>query len=766
MTPKWPILTPTTDLPPSDCRMTDFSITSVKESKAFDLLHPKVQRWIWQKGWNELRDIQESAIPALLAGERDIIIAAATASGKTEAAFLPIVSKLAERETKPGDGFEALYIGPLRALINDQFGRLESLCEALEIPVVKWHGDVSASVKARARKAPKGIILITPESLEAMLMRSGTDGVRLFRSLAYIVIDELHAFIDMPRGKQLQSLVHRVDRFAGHHVQRVGLSATLADMKQAATFLRPLKPDHVDIIQSAASGQELKLQLRGYLNPAIVDQKAEENESPRAALTAICRHLFETLRGSRNLIFAGSRQCVEEISATLTDLCEQERVPGEFLAHHGSLARAYREHAEARMKDEQLPVSIVCTSTLELGIDIGNIESVAQIGPGHTVSGMRQRLGRSGRRTGQPAVFRGYVIEQEHISDIHPIDTLRPDTIQTIAMIELMLQRWNEPANEHCYHMTAFMHQVLALICQHGGMTAQQIWDELVASGIFSHLDRPLFIKILRRMGHANVSLLEQTPDGSLLLGAEGEHITSAFDFYAVFETPQEYRVVCQGREIGRLPMNSPYKAGNLLIFGGRYWKVFEVDTDRREILVVKSRGGRAPIFGGDGAPQSYTVVSEMRRLYEDIAIPRYLDAQAIEFLHDARRSFATYNLHQRSVIPYADGFILFPWLGSPGQVALQLALTSNQIAATIRSVTIEIQRCEKRQLQNGLENIVNGASITPESLAMSMSEKTIDKFDHFLDDELQAKNFAGARLDISKLRIVAQRLLDDLVSD
>lgn len=736
--------------------------SNTRESQAFDLLHPKVQRWIWRQGWEDLRDIQEISIPALAAGEQDVIIAAATASGKTEAAFLPIVSRLAKAEMKPGDGFGAIYISPLRALINDQFGRLESLCEELEIPVFKWHGDVSASIKARARKKPEGIVLITPESLEALLMRSGMDGARLFRSLSHIVIDELHAFMDVPRGKQMQSLLHRVERMAGRRIPRVGLSATLSDMRLAANFLRPLQPENVKILQSASSGQELKLQLRGYLNPAKAEE-SEDDDTPNIAFEAVCKHLFETLRGSRNLIFAGSRQRVEEVSAKLTDMCESSGVPGEFLAHHGSLARAYREDAESRMKDERLPASIVCTTTLELGIDIGNIESVAQIGPGHTVSGMRQRLGRSGRRAGQPAIFRAYVMEQDFTADIHPADALRPDTVQAVAMIELMLKRWNESPNPKRYHMTALIHQILALICQYGGITAKQAWDHLIESGVFANIDKPLFVEILKRMGDPETRLLEQAPDGTLLLGEMGERITSTFDFYAVFETPEEYRVVFHGKEIGRLPMALPYQEGHLLIFGGRYWKVLEVDAARHEILVDKGKGGIPPKFGGDGGPQSDVVVAEMRRIYEDVAIPRYLDQQAIDLLHQARQSFTAYELQNRSVMSYGDGFILLPWLGSSGQLALQLALISNHLNASSQSITIEIPRCSKDDLQKGLKKIAEGGPTSPASLAMLLPEKTIDKFDRFLDAELQAKNFAAARLDTSRLKEVAAMLLADL---
>jgi ATP-dependent Lhr-like helicase len=302
---------------------------------AFDLLHPKVQRWIYEQGWEELRDIQERSIPVLLDGSRDAIVAAATASGKTEAAFLPILSSLARLDEEGrADGFGALYVSPLKALINDQFRRLEELCERLELPVFKWHGDVAASTKQRARSTGRGVVLITPESLEALLVRRGGEARGLFRHLPYVVVDELHAFIGEPRGKQLQSLLHRLDRVAGRRVTRVGLSATLADLAVAAAFLRPDEPSRVEILEAKAASLHLKLRLRGYVDPVVPPTgpgSAPSEEAPGPAEAAMASHLFHTLRGRKGLLFAGSRRKVELFSKALGDLCERAGIPGEFL---------------------------------------------------------------------------------------------------------------------------------------------------------------------------------------------------------------------------------------------------------------------------------------------------------------------------------------------------------------------------------------------------------------------------------------------------
>ena len=247
-------------------------------SSAFHLLDKRIQRFIWAEGWAALRDAQEAAIPLILPADRDVLIAAATAAGKTEAAFLPALTHLLQQG---GRGL-ILYVSPLKALINDQFGRLEQLCAQLDVPVWPWHGDVTANRKARFRQEPRGVLLITPESLEAMLCLRGSGMAALFAGLHFTVVDELHAFIGTERGKQLQSLLHRLEQAIDRTVPRIALSATLGDMALAAAYLRPGRGEKVARIESAAAGNGLKILVKGYQEPAIIktvqiDQAAEED---------------------------------------------------------------------------------------------------------------------------------------------------------------------------------------------------------------------------------------------------------------------------------------------------------------------------------------------------------------------------------------------------------------------------------------------------------------------------------------------------------
>jgi len=733
-------------------------------STAFDLLHEGVRRWIWRQGWTELRDIQERSIPVLLEGQRDLIIAAGTASGKTEAAFLPIVSRLAVDERKYGAGFEAIYISPLRALINDQFGRMETLCEEVEIPVWKWHGDVAGSVKERARKRPQGILLTTPESLEAILVRRGNEAARLFAALGYMVIDEMHAFMDAERGRQLQSLLNRIEIAAGHPVVRVGLSATLADMRTSAAFLRPPNPDGVEILESTMGSQALSLQVRGYIQPRlkISGESSDEGEVPEnTADMEIARHLFDTLRGHRSLIFAGSRRNVELYTVRLCGLCEALGVPEEFFAHHGSLSREHREEAEQRLKEEDRPGSIVATTTLELGIDVGHIDSVSQIGPGHTVSGMRQRLGRSGRRAGQSSVMRVYTTEMAIDERIHPVDAMRPSTVQAIAMLNLMLRRWNEPSQVGRLHLSTLMQQILALIAQHGGLTVKQGWNRLIESRVFPEIDQALYIDVLRRMKHPEVKLIEQAPDGTLLPGEEGERVINDRGFYAVFMTPDEFKVVTdRGRSLGTLPVDNPVMPEQLIIFAGRRWRVLEIDNQRREILVTRAYGGVPPKFGGEGLPPADEVVAEMRRVYEDIAVPRFLDKVALELLTEAREMFDHLGLRHASLRRHEDELLLFPWVGNRAQLALVLALASHGVTANSEGIAVTVPAKDEGKLIAALRALAAGPGPDAVALARLVPDMKRAKYDTYLGDELLARCYASEHIDAARVPIIADDLL------
>ena len=545
-------------------------------STAFDLLAEPVQRWIWDKGWGQLRDVQEKAISTLLSGNRDLIIAAPTAGGKTEAAFLPLVSSVLD--TPGAGGFDLVYVAPLKALINDQLGRMDDLCKQTELPVYPWHGDISQGVKSRARTNPKGVLLITPESLEAMFVLRGLQIPTLFKGTRSIIIDELHALLDNERGIHLRSLLNRLEQAIGRQIRRVGLSATLSDMEMVKEYLRPGSPGSVDLLESGPDGSELRLQIRGYSEGGDDDEKD-------AARQEVAKQLFFHLRGKPNLVFAGSRQNVEWYADALREMSEKAGVPVNFLPHHANLSREHRAQLEENLKTRRTTTA-VCTSPLELGIDIGDIECVAQIGPPFSVASLRQRLGRSGRRPGQPAVLRMYSIEREPQADSHPLDRLHLGLIRSIAMVELLVDGWCEPPSPEALHLSTLCHQVLSVIAERGGTNAVTLYDVLCRTGPFRKVDSALFARLLRDLGSPETALIEQALDGTLLLGPEGEKLVEHYSFYAVFQSAEEYRVVVGGRQIGTLPATTVFVPEMTIVLSGRRWRIIQVHSEDRVIEV------------------------------------------------------------------------------------------------------------------------------------------------------------------------------------
>jgi len=739
--------------------------SSEQHSSGFDRLSEPVRRWIWQKDWRELRDIQEQAIPAILDTEADVIIAAATAGGKTEAAFLPIISRIADA---PGRGFKAIYISPLKALINDQFRRLDELCEMAELPVHKWHGDVSASIKARARRHPSGVVLITPESLEALFVRRGGEVPALFSTLEFAVIDELHAFIGQERGKQLQSLLHRLDVATGRLVRRVGLSATLGDMGLAAEFLRSGKGEEVVILESASGGAAVHLQVRGYEranSPTPATGGDGSTDSHLFFMRQIAAHVFETIRGKNGLVFAGSRANVEAYADLLRVASEKLGVPEEFFAHHANLSRTHREFVEGRLKEGKVPTSAVCTSTLELGIDIGAVESVAQIGAPWSVASLRQRLGRSGRRD-KPAVIRLYVAERQLSDDLHPSDRLRCQLVQAIAMVRLLAKRWCEPPRIGALHLSTLAQQVMAVISQHGGITAARAFELLGKQGAFSAVSPDVFVGVLRALGDKENRLIEQAPDGTLLLGESGERIVDHYDFYAVFQSPDEFRVVCEGKELGTLPILTVLVPGMTIIFSGRRWQVLEV-RDREKVVVVSPSGsGVPPMFGGEGGDLHDVVVAEMKEVYLETSIPPFLDDTAAHLLTEARGEFQRLGLDKTSIIEVDGDTFLFPWAGTVALGTLALALKGSGIDVSTRGIILEANQTAAESIVSVLRGFDGAPAPDAVYLAMTVGNLIREKYDLYLPRQLLAVGYASDRMEPNAVPALARRLLQEPEND
>ncbi len=722
-------------------------------SSSFVLLAPAVQRWIYTQGWTELRDAQEEAIPPILAGTGDVVIATATASDKTEAAFLPICSALVAEPG--GGGVQVLYLSPLKALINDQYSRLEGLCEHLDLPVARWHGDVSGTTKKRLLNDPRGALLMTPESLEAMFVLRGPQIPTLFAGLRYVVVDELHSFLGSERGAQLRSLLHRLELALRRRVPRIGLSATLGDMRLAAEQLRPGAGDAVRTIISANGGQELHMQLRGYLreppslpSPGDDGQIADEDGAPERQITA---HLYEHLRGQTNLVFANARGDVELYATWLAEMSEDNRVSNEFWPHHGNLAKELREETEAALKDPSRPATAVCTTTLEMGIDIGSVTSISQIGPPPSVASLRQRLGRSGRR-GEPAILRGYVIEPS-VDERTPLpDALRAQLFQSVAMTELLLEGWCEPPEPAALHLSTLTQQLLSVIAQHGGVMPAQAWRALCSGASpFRAVDKAMFAELLLELGNRDV--IVQSVDGTLLPGTRGERTINHYSFYTAFTTPEEFRLVHRGRHLGTVPIDSPLYDGALLIFGGKRWRVLSVDLSNRIVELERAGGGRPPTFTGDGASVHDRVRVKMHELYESEAVPAYLDRNGRQLLDQGRATYARHELDSVYAVRDGENTYLLPWAGDKIVNTVAVWLATEQLDVTRGGLCLGLTGVPPGQALHAVEAVLAKPVPSPVALASTVVNKVQEKYDGWLGDDLLGLDYAARSLDMPGAR-------------
>jgi ATP-dependent helicase Lhr and Lhr-like helicase len=713
---------------------------------AFDLLAPPIQECLWRMGWTGLRPIQARAIHAVLQSENDLIVSARTASGKTEAAFLPILSKLA---VDPPSSVGVLYVGPLKALINDQFRRLEELCEFAEIPVHRRHGDVGEAAKNRLMEQPSGIVLITPESLESLFINRSSSIARLFRDLRYVVIDELHAFVGRERGLHLRSLLFRLEQRIQHPYRMVALSATLGDWSDSyADWLRPGRAQQVTVVTDSGESRAVRFKIYAYElgrsdGPSEPTERPSDNDDQRGLFD----DMLQAFGGRKNLIFANRKDQVEWVADALNERCRKAGRLEEFLVHHGSVSKDIREHTEHLMREDS-PHTTVCSSTLELGIDIGKVAAVGQIGVPWSVSSMVQRLGRSGRGEGEHAELRMYVEDFSLDDENNVIDRLHPKLLQAIALTELMLQKWIEPPNLREHDHSTLIQQILSVLAETGGVSAAALFGRLASRGAFQWLDAESFTALLRSLGARD--LIEQAAEGSLILGIEGERIVKSFEFYSAFASQREYDVLHSAHLIGSLPAVDPPPVGEHLLLGGRRWQVAGVDTDQEEIYVVPASGRKRPFFGGSAGDIHSIVRQKMRDVVLGDQPITYLNSTASLWLSHARKIATAANLNTGVWFDQsANRCLLFTWLGTRTQRTIVLLAKSAGLDASDADIAIEFSG-DSQHVRSRLRPLLLQRPTSLE-LAARTPFKERRKYDRFLTAELLTASVAHDALDVEE---------------
>ena len=721
-----------------------------------------IKEYIYGHGWSELREVQLDAARTIFETDKNLLLSSSTASGKTEAAFFPIITDIYD-DPECKRSISVLYIAPLKSLINDQFYRLDELLDLSGIPVTHWHGDVGASHKTKLLKKPEGILQITPESLESMLMNRSNDIPRLFSSLRYVVIDEVHSLIGQDRGNQVICLLCRLGRLIGHHPRRIGLSATVGDTKMTADWL------------GGGSGRETvapipkktPLKWRLCLEHFYIQNSSEvqtpeptvataspEDRGGYARLDPGYEYLYDAVYGSKAIVFSNSREETEYVTATLRQIAKARGDENCFLIHHGNLSASLREDAEMKMKDDTQRQAVTCaTVTLELGIDIGKLDRVSQVGSPTTVSGFLQRLGRSGRRGSPPEMIMVYredtPLPNAPLPEIIPWELLRG-----IAIVDLYSgERFIEPPRIKEMPLSLAFHQTLSVLASVGELTPKALAERILSLPPLSHLDKETYRALLVSM--INDDYLQFTEERGLIVGLAGERIINSFKFYAVFKDSEDFTVRRDSEEIGTI--TTPPPVGDRFALAGRVWEVLEVDVPRK-LIFVKAVDGKMEIsWPGDSGEIHTRLLVAMREVLFNQKSYAYLGENAKARLENARRVASNAGMDKSTVVFLGgQSFVLFPWLGTRAFRTLRRLMQKYSSELGISDIQSEgcyyitfkaKDREAGSRLADAIRNIISRDGIDPHGLVFDGECPVFDKYDEYIPPELLRGAYAVDRL-------------------
>lgn len=733
--------------------------------RAFDRYAPFVQEYIYQNHWENLRSIQVAAADAIFNTDENVLLTASTASGKTEAAFFPIITLFSEDMPS---SVGCIYIGPLKALINDQFSRLNDLCAEADIPVWHWHGDVAQSHKAKLMRHPAGILQITPESLEALLLHKHAAIAKLFGDLRFVVIDEVHSLLRGDRGGQTLCLIERLSRIAGVNPRRIGLSATIGDPEGTGEFLSLGTGRKTIIPKIDAKGSKWRLSMEHFY---VKDAQAAEDKQIPDALPVLeektddapanadpgIGYIFEHTRGKKCLVFVNSREECEMVTTTLRHYCELNHEPDRFLVHHGNLSASYRETAEGIMKDDSQYMTTVTTATLELGIDIGRLERAFQIDAPWTVSSFLQRMGRTGRRELPPEMW--FVIREDEPEVRAMLPTTIPwKLLQGIALVQLYLEeRWVEPPRLDRLPFSLLYHQTMSTLASCGELSPRALADRVLRLHYFHRITQEDYRVLLRHL--IATDHIQQTEQGGLIVGLAGERVINSFKFYGVFQESEEYTVRSESQELGTVV--SPPPVGEKLAIAGHVWQVLDVDHKRRLIYCQQVKGSVPAYFGQCPGDLHTKILTRMRRvLQEDRQYP-YLMKNAVARLEQARFTAAHSGAAEKPLINLGGNmWCLLPWVGTYTFLTMERFLKikcADRLGLrgldSARPFFIQFtMKADESTFFRVLAEEIR-KPIDPMELVYPKELPLFDKYDEYLPEELVKKGFALGVLDVDGLR-------------
>jgi len=674
--------------------------------------------------WDSFTPIQDKTIPVIVESNLDVIISSGTASGKTEAAFLPIISMI---ESEAETALKVLYVSPLKALINNQFDRIEKLCEYTEIPIHRWHGDIGQNQKKKFLKNPSGILQITPESIESLFINRTEQVKHIFNNLDFIVIDEIHSFLDSERGVQLRSLLSRVERYTLKRTRIIGLSATIDNFELVKMWVNHQNTNNVEIIESEGNDKELLYHLMHF-------PTEHGNKKPV--------ELFEDMRDltkdQKAIIFCNSRGDVEESTVFLNRLAEREHMGETYYAHHSSIDKKEREFVEKTIVESKFPKSVVATSSLELGIDIGDIDIVIQLDNTFTVSSLKQRLGRSGRKKGANQMLQLYTTDKDSL-------------IQSLAVMELTLEKWIEPARGYPLPLDIIFHQIISICQETNGIILSNLLESIETNHIFHTLNTQDVQSLITHM--VEKEHLECIKGkNELIVGLEGERILRSREFYGVFMTSDEYDVIEGIRKIGRIDKQFYINVGDNIILAGKIWAIKDIDSNKNKVYVSKAVNGKPPRYKGSGGNIHKKIGEKMMEILCSDQEFTYTNDEAIYSLQETRKKYhhSSIKPNQRAIWHMKGEIIFETYTGTVITHTLFWMLRSFEVNVRLMDGIGRIKLLGTYDVINILDQIKNKSWDEKELLTHVLDQELfVSKYSIYLPEEMQQQMHIAHKIDI-----------------
>lgn len=706
-------------------------------------LSPQLRHGITDRlRWQSLRHVQEVSIPPILAGE-NVIILAPTAGGKTEAAFLPALDRVLHEGVS---GVSILYISPLVALLNNQEERATQLADLVGLRAFKWHGGVAASARRHFLNDPSEVLLTTPESLEAMLIGRTVPVEQLFRLLRVAIIDEVHAFAGSDRGAHLIAVLERLALFSRYDVQRVGLSATVQNPIDIGRWFKGRSERPGRVVRSP--------QTAGATRQALIHQFSEREIEER-------RHrdvLAAAVTRRKTLVFTESRSDAEELANYLVHGADLDYVA----SYHSAISSAARQEVEEQMNVLH-HACVTCTSAMELGVDIGDLDDVLQWGVPASVSVLLQRWGRSGRRAGK----------QQHTT---LYSTSPWDTLSALSLVTLAHEGWVEPVtpSRRAYHI--LFQQTLNLILQHYGSTATALWQDLQGITAFADITRAEFDTLLQHLLRSDIL---SAPGGTLVLGDEGERKLGGRRFQRLivsFETPEQYTVIDIHNqfEVGTLELLFVEQlrrelardgAHPLMVLAGRSWQVKRIVDERGIVEVAQHRGGKAPKWQTYGLRlTSFELAQQHRKLLLSDATFPFLNDQATASLEHLRRLwFPILNSDPLPIRVTGRKHTLVTFAGTKINLTIEHFLAPHVAKATSTpfEVTVELHEDQDKQ---ALITLLHELAAGPDDARVKQMSKQLtplrlSKYQPFLPENMARAIVMDYMFDVEGARAISKAL-------